>query len=57
MSIKFEVSRRDLVLYAAGAYAAFGLTKPIAFIGAAHAAATPTEAGFKKYKIGDLEVF
>jgi len=33
----FEVSRRDLVLSAAGAYAAFGLNKAVAFIGAAHA--------------------
>ena len=33
----FEISRRDLVLGAAGAYAAFGLTKPIAFISAAEA--------------------
>ncbi len=33
----FEISRRDLVLGAAGAYAVFGLTKPIAFIGAAQA--------------------
>src|SRR5262249_3811366 len=51
----FEVSRRDLVLSAAGVYAAFGLTKPIAFIGAAEAqqAATP---GFRKYKVGDIEV-
>src|SRR5262245_25451661 len=50
----FEISRRDLVLSAAGAYAAFGLAKPIAFIGAAEAQqATP---GFRKYKIGDIEV-
>ena len=33
----FHVSRRDLVLGAAGAYAAFGLSKPVAFIGAAEA--------------------
>ena len=31
----FQISRRNLVLGAAGAYAAFGLSKPIAFIGAA----------------------
>jgi glyoxylase-like metal-dependent hydrolase (beta-lactamase superfamily II) len=49
----FEISRRDLVLSAAGAYAAFGLTKPIAFIGAAEAQQTPN---FRKYKVGDIEV-
>ncbi len=51
----FEVSRRDLVLGTAGAYAAFGLTKPIAFIGAAQAQQRPAE-NFRKYKIGDIEV-
>ena len=54
MGFPFEVSRRDLVLSAAGAYAAFGLTKPIAFIGAAQAQ-TPAQ-GFRKYKVGDIEV-
>ena len=49
----FEISRRDLVLSAACAYAAFGLTKPIAFIGAAEAQQTPN---FRKYKVGDIEV-
>ena len=52
----FEISRRDLVLGAAGAYAAFGLAKPIAFIGAAEAQTIPAEAAFKKYKVGDIEV-
>lgn len=33
----FEISRRDLVLSAAGAFAAFGLNGPIAYIGAAQA--------------------
>jgi glyoxylase-like metal-dependent hydrolase (beta-lactamase superfamily II) len=51
----FQISRRDLVLSAAGAYAAFGLTKPIAFIGAAEAQQAPTQ-GFRKYKVGDIEV-
>jgi glyoxylase-like metal-dependent hydrolase (beta-lactamase superfamily II) len=50
----FTISRRDLVLSAAGAYAAFGLTKPISFVGAA-AAQTPA-GSFKKYKVGDIEV-
>jgi glyoxylase-like metal-dependent hydrolase (beta-lactamase superfamily II) len=51
----FEISRRDLVLGAAGAYAAFGLAKPIAFIGAAEAQQGPASP-FKKYRIGDIEV-
>ena len=49
----FEISRRDLVLSATCAYAAFGLAKPIAFIGAAQAQQTPS---FRKYKVGDIEV-
>jgi glyoxylase-like metal-dependent hydrolase (beta-lactamase superfamily II) len=51
----FQISRRDLVLGAAGAAAAFGLTKPIAFIGAAEAQTAPTQS-FRKYKVGDIEV-
>jgi glyoxylase-like metal-dependent hydrolase (beta-lactamase superfamily II) len=50
----FHISRRDVVFGAAAAYAAFGLTRPIAFIGAAEAQ-TPTQ-GFRKYKVGDIEV-
>ena len=52
----YEISRRDLIVGAAGAYAAFGLDKPIAFIGAAQAQTTPAGPGFKSYKVGDLEV-
>jgi glyoxylase-like metal-dependent hydrolase (beta-lactamase superfamily II) len=52
----FHVSRRDLVVGAAGAFAAFGLDKPLAFIGAAQAQTIPTAPGFKKYKVGDIEV-
>jgi glyoxylase-like metal-dependent hydrolase (beta-lactamase superfamily II) len=52
----FQISRRDLVLGAAGAYAAFGLSKPIAFIGTAEAQQTPPDPNFKKYKVGDIEV-
>ena len=52
----FEISRRDLVFGAAGAYAAFGLAKPIVFIGAAEAQIIPAQAAFKKYKVGDIEV-
>jgi len=52
----FHISRRDLVVGAAGAFAAFGLTKPLAFIGAAEAQTPPSGPGFKKYKVGDIEV-
>src|SRR5262245_22473733 len=50
----FEISRRDLVLGATGAFAAFGLGKPITFIGAVRAQSS-TE-NFRKYKVGDIEV-
>ena len=50
----FEISRRDVVLSAAGAFAAFGLSKPVAFIGAAQA--QPANPGFFKHKVGDIEV-
>ena len=53
----FQVSRRDLVLGAAGAGAVFGLSKPIAFIDAAMAQQTPPGPGFRKYKVGEIEVF
>ena len=52
----FEISRRDLVLGATGAYAAFGLDKPVAFVGAANAQ-QPVAQPFRKYKVGDIEVF
>lgn len=52
----FEISRRDLILGAAGAYAAFGLCRPVAFIGAAQAQQIPAAPGFKKYKVGEIEV-
>jgi glyoxylase-like metal-dependent hydrolase (beta-lactamase superfamily II) len=52
----FEVSRRDVIVGAAGAFAAFGLDRPLAFIGAAQAQTTPAGPGFKSYKVGDLEV-
>jgi glyoxylase-like metal-dependent hydrolase (beta-lactamase superfamily II) len=50
----FTLSRRDLVLGTAGAYAAFGLMKPISFVGAA-VAQTPA-GSFKKYKVGEIDV-
>src|ERR1041384_268541 len=52
----FHIARRDLVVGAAGAFAAFGLDKPLAFIGAAEAQTIPAGPGFKKYKVGDIEV-
>ena len=52
----FSVSRRDLVLGAAGAYAAFGINKPVAFIGAAYAQETAIRP-FRRYKVGDIEIF
>jgi glyoxylase-like metal-dependent hydrolase (beta-lactamase superfamily II) len=51
-----EISRRDLVLGAAAAYAAFGLDKPVAFIGGAQAQ-QPALQPFRKYQVGDIEVF
>jgi hypothetical protein len=50
-----DISRRDLTLGAAGAYAAFGLDKPITFVDA-HAEQSVTQP-FRKYKVGDIEVF
>jgi glyoxylase-like metal-dependent hydrolase (beta-lactamase superfamily II) len=51
-----DTSRRDLTLGAAGAYAAFGLDKPITFVDAAHAQQS-IPPPFRKYKVGDIEVF
>lgn len=51
-----DISRRDLTLGAAGACAAFGLDKPVTFVGAAHALQSNTQP-FRKYQIGDIEVF
>ncbi len=52
----FEISRRDMILGAAGSYAAFGLDKPIAFVGTALAQQSTTQL-FRKYKVGDIEIF
>jgi len=52
----FDISRRDLTLGAAGAYAAFGLNKPIRFVDAAYAQQSVTQP-FRKYTVGDIEVF
>ena len=49
-------SRRDLVISAALAGAAFGLDRPLAFITPAFAQKTPDPAvGFYKYKVGSVE--
>ena len=50
-----NVSRRDLVLGTAGAFAAFGIDRPVTFIGTActqELVAPP----FRKYRLGDIEV-
>jgi len=52
----FEISRRDVVLGAASAYAAFGLDRPVTFIGAAYAQQSVTPP-FRKYNVGSIEVF
>src|SRR5258705_9748580 len=52
----FDISRRDLTLGAAGAYAAFGLNKPINFVDAAYAQLSVMQP-FRKYTVGDIEVF
>ncbi|HRK19722.1 MAG TPA: MBL fold metallo-hydrolase, partial [Hyphomicrobiaceae bacterium] len=52
-------NRRNFVLSAAAAGAAFGLDKPLEFISSAEAkapAAKLAEKGFAKFKIGDIEV-
>ena len=52
-----QMSRRRILTSAAGAAAAFGLSKPLALIGPAFAE-TPLEPtiGFYKYKVGEIEV-
>jgi len=52
----FNVSRRDLVLGAAGAFAAFGIDRPVTFVGSASAQESGAQP-FRKYKVGDIEVF
>ena len=51
-----QLTRRDVVLSAAGSAVVFGLAKPLAFIGTAHAQKA-AETGFLKYKVGDVEAF
>jgi glyoxylase-like metal-dependent hydrolase (beta-lactamase superfamily II) len=50
-----ELHRRNFVLGSAGAAAVFGLAKPVEFIGTAAAQKAP-EAGFRKFKVGELEL-
>src|SRR5262245_25891362 len=52
----FEISRRDFVLGATGAYAVFGLDQPVTFIGASYAQ-QPAAQPYRKYKAADIEVF
>jgi len=53
----FDISRRNLTLGAAAASVAFGLEKPVTFVGAAHAEQSDPQP-FRKYKVGgDVEVF
>lgn len=61
-----SISRRSVVISAAAAGAAFGLDKPLEFVGQAfaqgagtHANGSPAalvEKGFAKFKVGDIEV-
>lgn len=55
-----QITRRNAVLTAAAAGAAFGLDKPLGgFIGSAEAQKAPvsiTEKGYAKFKVGDVEV-
>ena len=52
-----QMSRRHLFLSAAGAAAAFGLSRRVTFIDAALAQKAPDAGkGFKHYKIGDIQM-
>src|SRR5262245_22917433 len=50
----YHISRRDLIVTADGAAAAFGLSAPIRFLGAAEAQTAP--APLKAYKVGSIEM-
>ena len=53
----YHLSRRNLILSAAGAGAAFSLPKPLAFIDAALAQKGPEAGkGFKHFKVGDIQM-
>ena len=51
-----SISRRGFVISAATAGAAFGLYRPLEFVGAAFAQASPDAAAVTKFKVGDIEV-
>jgi glyoxylase-like metal-dependent hydrolase (beta-lactamase superfamily II) len=52
-----QLSRRHVVLSAAGAAAAFGLSRPLAFIDAALAQKAPAPGqGVKAFKVGDMQM-
>ena len=53
-----NISRRNFVLSATAASAAFGLNGALEFIGSAqaHANAKLIDKGFHKFKVGDVEV-
>lgn len=51
-----SISRRGFVISAATAGAAFGLYRPIEFVGSAFAQRAPGAADVTKFKVGDIEV-
>lgn len=52
-----DISRRDIVLTAAAAAAAFGLDRPLAFIGAARAQSAPAAGqGVRRFSVGDIQM-
>lgn len=53
----FELTRRNLVLSAAGSAALLGLSRQVAFIDAAHAQTAPEPGkGLKTFKVGDIQM-
>jgi glyoxylase-like metal-dependent hydrolase (beta-lactamase superfamily II) len=51
-----SISRRGFVISAATAGAAFGLSRPLEFIGTAFAQRAPGAADVSKFRVGDVEV-
>jgi glyoxylase-like metal-dependent hydrolase (beta-lactamase superfamily II) len=51
-----SLSRRNVILSAAGAAAAFGLSRPVTFIDAAQAQAPGAGQGFKSFKNGSIDM-
>ncbi len=53
----FEITRRDFIVSSAAAFAALGLPKQVAFLGAASAQARALmEEGFYRFKVGEVEM-